>query len=650
MTEQMFQAKPWRPCRIAGCRGVRVDPYSACWADLDAEDLKRALSVLKPGTSIDVRGTQLTPKLLADILAAMRHGSGPSELGDALFDGAWFAGDARFDGVRFGGNARFDRTLFSRDARFDGARFAGDAHFDWARFGGDADFMGAQFTGDTWFYRAQFKKDAGFIGAQFTGDTWFYRAQFRRHAKFGGARLRGNARFDRAQFIAETEFRNARFNGNARFNRVRFCQRASFRGVHFLSDARFMGTQFDEDFRLEEAYLEAERVLGPILVENRLALDETTLARHLLVEAFTSQFTCIGTEFRQGATIRLRGADVVLDHCIFGRPTTISFAALPFRARRGGLTPELGLGKVLFVQKEKAHKQMGQSKPRLLSMRGVDVSSLTLVELDLSRCIFQGAHRRDELRIVGARPFADTPNDSSQLFRRLKLWRHWTHRQTLAEEHRWRRASRCPGRWYPPECRSPPWLAQVTGQTVDRLNPDRLASIYRALRKAQEDNKNQPGAADFYYGEMEMRRLARSTPRAERCILKLYWLISGYSLRGLRTLLALLIALAAATVLIAAIGFPPDPKPKTTFTATIVGTPSRQSVQVEPQPAATVTSGESLGARLGTAAVIALEATAFRAPAQELNYKGRTIHNLLRIVGPVLLALTLLSVRNRVKR
>jgi hypothetical protein len=32
----------------------------------------------------------------------------------------------------------------------------------------------------------------------------------------------------------------------------------------------------------------------------------------------------------------------------------------------------------------------------------------------------------------------------------------------------------------------------------------RLVALYRQLRKAQEDAKNQPGAADFYYGEKEM--------------------------------------------------------------------------------------------------------------------------------------------------
>lgn len=51
------------------------------------------------------------------------------------------------------------------------------------------------------------------------------------------------------------------------------------------------------------------------------------------------------------------------------------------------------------------------------------------------------------------------------------------------------------------------------------MTPGRLAAPYRALRKAQEDSKNEPGAADFYYGEMELRRLDPQTPWAERVVL-----------------------------------------------------------------------------------------------------------------------------------
>ena len=46
--------------------------------------------------------------------------------------------------------------------------------------------------------------------------------------------------------------------------------------------------------------------------------------------------------------------------------------------------------------------------------------------------------------------------------------------------------------------------------------PSRIAAIYRSLRKANEDAKNEPGAADFYYGAMEMRRHSPATPFAER--------------------------------------------------------------------------------------------------------------------------------------
>jgi hypothetical protein len=43
--------------------------------------------------------------------------------------------------------------------------------------------------------------------------------------------------------------------------------------------------------------------------------------------------------------------------------------------------------------------------------------------------------------------------------------------------------------------------------------------VYRQLHKGREDAKNEPGAADFYYGECEMRRHALDTPWAEKAIL-----------------------------------------------------------------------------------------------------------------------------------
>ena len=48
------------------------------------------------------------------------------------------------------------------------------------------------------------------------------------------------------------------------------------------------------------------------------------------------------------------------------------------------------------------------------------------------------------------------------------------------------------------------------------LEPGQIAGLYRELRKGREDAKDEPGAADFYYGEMEMRRRARPLTRQPR--------------------------------------------------------------------------------------------------------------------------------------
>jgi hypothetical protein len=124
------------------------------------------------------------------------------------------------------------------------------------------------------------------------------------------------------------------------------------------------------------------------------------------------------------------------------------------------------------------------------------------------------------LRIEGAKPFAATPTGLHRGRTWPPIW-WWTRRQTLAEEQQWR-ATLVAGKptnvrphpkrvgWY--QEKAPPWLQERTGHPPERLDADHVAVLYRALRKAQEDSKNEPGAADFYYGEMEMRRLSKATP------------------------------------------------------------------------------------------------------------------------------------------
>ena len=160
------------------------------------------------------------------------------------------------------------------------------------------------------------------------------------------------------------------------------------------------------------------------------------------------------------------------------------------------------------------------------------------------------------------------------------------------------------------------WL-EGAGRPPRVIGPERLAGLYRALRHAQESRSNEPGAADFYYGEMEMRRLASSTPWAERVILFGYWLVAGYGLRGLRALAALGVVVISGAGLFHAVGFLPT-RP----------TPSWR---------------DSLLYAAGSALSISDEAL-------KLKAWGKLLRILLRLLGPLFLGLALLSIRNRIKR
>jgi hypothetical protein len=115
---------------------------------------------------------------------------------------------------------------------------------------------------------------------------------------------------------------------------------------------------------------------------------------------------------------------------------------------------------------------------------------------------------------------------------------------------------------------------------------------------------------------MEMRR--HSALFAERAILWLYWLVSGYGLRASRALLALALTVLAFAFLFNRWGFHPHQG-------------------------------------FGRALLFSIESTSslFREPHETgfaLNVAGEILQLILRLLGPLLFGLTLLALRGRVKR
>jgi len=258
-------------------------------------------------------------------------------------------------------------------------------------------------------------------------------------------------------------------------------------------------------------------------------------------------------------------------------------------------------------------------RPQLVSLRRANVAGLGLSNVSAADCRFAGAHNLDKLRLESDVGFATAP---------LPLGlggRSWGGREAIAEERAWR-SNRSHSRWAAP--RWPRWLDD---QTPGVLDPGQIASLYRALRKGREDSKDEPGAADFYYGEMEMRRRARPLNasnlrgqsgttlrgRAERGILTAYWSVSGYGLRAWRAVAWL----AGVTVLLAVafhlVGFAVPPHPVSYWTSLLY----------------------------------AFRATLSLSDNQvTLTAWGQLLQAVLRLTGPVLLGLALLGLRGRVKR
>jgi len=278
----------------------------------------------------------------------------------------------------------------------------------------------------------------------------------------------------------------------------------------------------------------------------------------------------------------------------------------------------------------------GDSRVAVDSIRGVDAAHLLLSDVDLSHCLFVGTVHLDQIRLEGDCRFDTEPHG---IYWRSGRPIRFTPRHVLAEEHSWRASGVSPIRG---------WNVAVLG--AGRNGPAQLAPVYRALRKSYEDNKNEPGASDFYYGEMEMRRRATATPRAERHLLTAYWALSGYGLRALRAALWLVAAMSTTLLSLMLWGLPADDS-KQIATGEITGSHVRLITEVpdpvnpKGHPLERLTSG-----RFEKSLRVVVNSVIFRSSGQDLTTAGTYLEMASRLSEPILLGLAILAIRGRVKR
>jgi len=535
----------------------------------------------------------------------------------AMFGKAQFSELASFGRAQFTEGGWFDQALFAHDSAFGYARFANGASFGFAQFEGNARFEDAQFTGRAWFGRVRFAGSASFNMAQFTGSAWFEGVQFDKYAEF-----------QLVQFARGAYFKEARFARSAMFSRTQFTEDAKFDGVRFAQGPLFEYARFTGDVSFNGATFGAAGVLGPLVCGGVVVLVDATFSERMTVQVAAAGLDCTHTRWLATSTVQARYAAVDVTDAFFGEPVAIIAYSAPFRtpSREKYWLP------TTLDEEPLAGRASGV---RVTSIRGVDAANLVLGNVDLSECAFSGAFHLDQLRLEGDISFARPPSGRRRKW--LPVW--WSRRRTLAEEHYWRTEHGGFGAGWAP---APDSASPVPGAWS-------LTGLYRSVRKALEDRGDAPGAADFYYGEMDMRRHDPGATSGERLLLTAYWLLAGYGLRASRALVSLLVAMTVTVVAMLLFGLPAKgPGPVTT------GTPRANGeivLRTDTPPAVLPPWGERItGERVGTAVPVVLKAVIFRSAETQLTVAGTYIDMAARLLEPSLLVLTVLAIRGRVKR
>lgn len=457
-------------------------------------------------------------------------------------------------------------------------------------------------------------------GAVFKSKVRMEDVTFAKAVSLYGAILEDGCEVRACAFMAELDIRYAYFHrGPGHFPGCRvdslladFChteQHVAFTECDFAGEVSAVGAQ--ADFRLEECHVARSCNLSRLDV-NALTLRESRFDGDLrLDEAQGKVFILSGMDVFGGSPIGpFVGGMVDASNSHFRRRCDLMTAGSSLNLRGssfdGGGRVEcrsaqidltgLVVGAPLSV--------IGADGASVLSLENADCRQVRLSSIDLSACQFYGCHGLDQIVL-------EPTVSLSRISGRLK-----TTRRCIADEIAWREAKA----WRRGGRGSASLESQHTGAVGhgvgvrSTLAPAQIAEVYRSLRHSVEAQSNQPGAADFYYGEMEMRRWDSAAGVWDRAIVWAYWLVSGYGLRALRPLFWLLVAFLCGSLVMHQVGIEGHGSWAASFVA----------------------AGQSLVPGLPVAS--------------HLTDAGWAAQILLKVVGPVLLGLTALALRNRVRR
>jgi uncharacterized protein YjbI with pentapeptide repeats len=548
------------------------------------------LARLEGGTTFDLqlRRLEVDTELLAELTPHL-------ERQWLHFYGATFMGKVDFSDLTFTKHAGFRRAIFAEEADFRGATFNARADFGEATFKG-----GVMFTSATFNERAEFRK-AVFSGLDGEGNC----------ATFAHTNFAGDSNLVGTDDFPVTDFRESVFTGNALFPDAIFSDSA-FVKTTFSDIALFGGAKFSRDARFGDTTFNEDAWFWGVTFTHDVNFGGATFVHG-------AQFG--GATFKEKADFSNAAFADTVDFTPLDGSEDTSVVELA-RAKFTGPT-RVSLGRPLsltqvIVQAPLTIVATGP-KAAVASLERATLEAPVVLDegVRLTRCILSGATGLDRLRIPG---FPGWIRYVGSALGGLVF----SGRQVIADELLFRAMF---------------FGDKRAHSLVDKLeidtsvlpdNPRTIEAVYRQLRASLEASKAAPAAADFYYGEMEMRRLSTEQP-FESMLLWLYKVTCGYGLRASRALATYAIVLLSFTFLFRYL----------------------TSSFVNSQKAAAGGGEHPLSFQRfwDVAAILIRSSVSFLSPITSgLTALGTLMLVALRFSAPVALALAILAVRARVQR
>jgi hypothetical protein len=576
VTESEASADPvalaleWPKCEADGCSGVVIEEFGRCLAHL--QPIERIEFLGRGLETLDLRGVSLTRVLLDAVIRALPEDGDVRVAADCRFEDATFVEGTNFRHVRFAGLCTFNRIVVKNylsfafcefdpkyGCMFDKIDVAQSLTFDHCVVSGNF------YLNDSSVFHLSVKESSfskSLIVLGLTGEG------LNMQAVEGGRFTLGTSTFRIGKIkelrFAEAALEDLEFATDLSIDRSR------------VEEIRIGEIKCGQTFAATASRFAGGGRLGPITAPLASRITDCSFAGRPTLTVRSDRLNLRGTRFPDGANVSLGDATVNLAETTFGQPSLLT-----------------------RMEGDKVNS------PNVLTAAGADLLNVAVDDVDLRECRFRHAHNLDALRFTPRTAFARSPSGIHRRRGRLPLT-YVSARRVLHEEKLWRAKHGAAG-----------WNDLEASKAADAPDAGEIAEYYRSLRRAREGVRDEPGAADFYYGEMEMRRHDHNATWPERSILFLYWAMSGYGLRASRALGTL----AVLTVIFTLV-----------FWKTGIAVPVR--------------------ARNGfwSAATYALGAMTLHPPARILTTAGEAVSVAFRVLGPALVALALLSIRGRVRR